>query len=63
MSDDPKKKGPADRTRISLGEDYEVRYWTEKFGVSKETLQAAIHQVGNSTEKVAAALAKKRSSL
>lgn len=55
MIDDPKKKGPADSSRISLSEDHEVRYWTEKFGVSKETLQAAVHEVGNSAEKVAAA--------
>lgn len=31
-------KGPADRSRINLSEDYEVQYWTQEFGVSKEEL-------------------------
>jgi len=32
MSDDPKKKGRQDRSRINTSEDYEVRYWSKKFG-------------------------------
>ena len=35
MADDRTNRGPQDRSRINLGEDYEVRYWTDKFGVSK----------------------------
>jgi hypothetical protein len=53
MPDDPTKRGPQDRTRISLTEDFEVRYWTKKFGVSKEELAKAVHAVGHSAEKVA----------
>ena len=30
MSDDPKKKGAQDRSRISTSEDYEVRYLVEE---------------------------------
>ena len=34
MADDPNKRGPADRSRISLLEPHEVQYWADKFGVS-----------------------------
>jgi Protein of unknown function (DUF3606) len=52
MADDKSKRGPQDRSRISLGEDYEVRYWSEKFGVSADRLKAAVNKVGNSAEAV-----------
>jgi Protein of unknown function (DUF3606) len=35
MADDPTKRGRPDRDRIDIDEEYEVRYWTEKFGVSR----------------------------
>ena len=35
MTDDPSKKGVQDRTRINTSEDYEVRYWSEKLGVTQ----------------------------
>ncbi len=28
MADDKTKRGPADRSRINVNEEYEVRYWT-----------------------------------
>jgi hypothetical protein len=30
MADDPTKRGPADRSRISLLEPHEVQYWADK---------------------------------
>jgi hypothetical protein len=54
MADDLSKRGPQDRTRINLNEDYEVRYWTTTLGVSKEQLEAIVRQVGNSVEAVKA---------
>jgi hypothetical protein len=58
MSDDTRNRGEPDRSRISLSEDYEVRYWTEKLGVSAEQLAVAIKQVGNSPDAVRQALGK-----
>lgn len=58
MSDDKTKRGDADRSRISLSEDQEVRYWTERFGVSKEQLAVAINKVGNSADAVRQVLGK-----
>ena len=39
-------RSPRDRYRINMSEDHEVRYWTYALGVSKETLQAAVDEVG-----------------
>ena len=52
MTDDPSKKGVQDRTRINTSEDYELRYWSEKFGVSQDQLKAAVQKVGNSVSAV-----------
>jgi Protein of unknown function (DUF3606) len=57
MSDNKHKTGPQDGKRINLHEDYEVRYWTEALGVSKE-LAALVKEHGNSAEKVRQALGK-----
>lgn len=52
MADNKTLRGPQDRSRIALGEDYEVAYWTERFGVSRERLEQAVEAVGNSAEAV-----------
>jgi hypothetical protein len=56
MSDDTSKRGPADRNRINVNEDYEVRYWSEKFGVSEEQLRAAVARAGVMADDVERAL-------
>ena len=52
MSDDKSKSGGQDRSRISLSDDYEVRDWSEKFGVTPEQLKAAVGAVGNEAKAV-----------
>ena len=52
MADDRNERGPQDSSRVAMGEDYEVRYWTKKFGVSREELQKAVDAVGNSSSAV-----------
>ena len=52
MSDNPNKKGAQERSRISTSEDYEVRYWSKKLGVSPDELKAAVKKVGNSAAAV-----------
>jgi hypothetical protein len=42
----------ADRERIDVNEGYELRDWSTKFGISKEELQRAVQQVGDSAEAV-----------
>lgn len=52
MSDDKNQTGGQDRKRISLSDDYEVRDWSEKFGVTPERLREAVGKVGNQAEDV-----------
>ena len=58
MADDKGNRGPQDRARINLTEDYEVRYWTQKFGVSKTELEKTVAKVGERAAAVAQALGK-----
>ena len=52
MSDDKTNTGGQDRKLISLSEDYEVRDWAAKFGVSENALRTAVERVGNRAEDV-----------
>lgn len=52
MSDDKTRRGPADSSRINIHEDYEVRYWTEKFNCSAQELKAAVAAAGPSVAEV-----------
>lgn len=52
MSDDKSQTGGQDRKLISLSEDYEVRDWAKKFGVTEDGLRAAVARVGNRSEDV-----------
>ena len=60
MSDDKSKTGGQDRTLISLSEDYEVRDWAAKFGVSEAALRTAVVRVGNRAEDVERELGGRR---
>jgi hypothetical protein len=52
VADNKTLRGTQDSSRIAMGEDYEVEYWTEKFGVSRDALQKAVDAVGNSADAV-----------
>ncbi len=48
----------ADRARVSAKQPHEVYYVARKYGVSADTVRQTIKRVGNSREKVYAALEK-----
>lgn len=50
--DDKSKTGSPDSKFINVNEDYEVTYWTEQLGVSKEELVAAVNAIGTSVSAV-----------
>jgi hypothetical protein len=52
MTDDKSKKGAQDQNRINISQEYEVRYWSKKFGVTPDQLRATIRKVGNSVAAV-----------
>jgi hypothetical protein len=52
MSDDKTRANGQDRSRIDVSQDYELRDWSKKFGVSREQLKAAVQAVGDRAEAV-----------
>jgi hypothetical protein len=52
MADDPKQTGKADDTRINVEQDHEVKYWSEKLGVSREQLRSAVAKVGSMVKNI-----------
>jgi hypothetical protein len=58
MADDRSIRGAADRSRINMQEEYEVRYWTQKWNVSREQLAAAVREMGVMAADVARKLGK-----
>ena len=58
MVDDKTKRAPQDAKLTSLTEDYEIEYWTEALGVTRERLAEAVKAVGHSAERVRTYLAE-----
>jgi hypothetical protein len=56
--DNTQNVGSPDRDRINVNEDYEVRYWSEKFGISADELKDAVKSAGTSVKDVEAYLKK-----
>jgi hypothetical protein len=56
MADDKSNRGEPDRSRINLTEDYEVRYWTQALGVSRERLEELVKRHGSSADVIRQAL-------
>ena len=52
MADDKTRSGGQDRARINVNEDYELRDWSKKFGVSPDQLKAAVQAVGTNAAAV-----------
>lgn len=54
------KHRAADKSRIALGEAYEVRYWSKKFKITPAKLKAAVAAAGHSSRKVEAYLSAQK---
>jgi hypothetical protein len=52
MADNLQSAGPQDRSRINVHEEWELRYWTQELGVSKERLAEIVKEVGTSVAAV-----------
>ncbi|MBV7485812.1 DUF3606 domain-containing protein [Bordetella sp. BOR01] len=57
MNDNLHDRGPRDRSRVNIDEEWERHYWSQELGITVEQLQEAVHQVGPSVENVQAYLA------
>lgn len=58
MADDKSNTGGQDRARINVNEDYELRDWSTKFGVTPEELKEAVKKVGPMADDVKKELGK-----
>jgi acetyl-CoA acetyltransferase len=52
MSDDTNNRGGQDRARVAGDQEYEVRYFADKHGISVEEAQRLIDRHGNSREEL-----------
>lgn len=52
MADDKSQTGGQDRSRIDVREDYELRDWSRKFGVTPDDLKRAVQTVGTNAADV-----------
>jgi hypothetical protein len=52
MSDDKTNRGSPDRDRINMNQEHEVRYWSQKLGVTAEELRRAVEAVGPTASAV-----------
>jgi uncharacterized protein DUF3606 len=52
MADNLEKRGGSDRKRIDVNEDYELRDWSKKFGVTPDKLKEAVQAVGDQADRV-----------
>lgn len=59
MADDKSDRGPADRQRVNVNQEHEVRYWCKAFGCTEEELRQAVQRVGVMADDVRRALGKK----
>jgi hypothetical protein len=62
MADNPNLRHGQDRKRVNVHQEHEVRWWTQKWGVSREELEKAVQAVGTSVNKVEEYLNKKAAS-
>lgn len=46
MADDLTKKRPQDASKININEPYEMNYWAEALGRSKEQIISCVKKVG-----------------
>jgi hypothetical protein len=50
MPDDPSNRGAQDRARVAGGQEYEVRHFAERHGITIEQAEQLIDAHGNSRE-------------
>ena len=53
MVDEPANRAGKDRTRIDIGDDHDLRYWSRRFNVSRNEIRRAVEKVGVLTIDVA----------
>jgi hypothetical protein len=58
LPDNLRIRRPQDPTKINIHEEWEVRFWTQKWNITRDQLVTAVRAVGVSTAAVAKFLGK-----
>ena len=58
MADDKSQRGEPDRSRVAGDEEYEVDYFAQKHGLTRDQAQELINRHGNNREKLDAEAAR-----
>src|SRR3954471_5194544 len=61
MADDLRQTGKPDDARINVEQEHELRYWSEKFGVTADEIRQAVKAAGPMVKDVRQKLAGNRS--
>ena len=56
MADNPSETRPQDAKRVNVNQAHELRYWSQKFGVSPEQLKKVVGRVGPMADDVERAI-------
>jgi hypothetical protein len=52
MADNPTIRGQQDRQRINMKQQHQVRYWSERLGVTPDELRQAVDAMGPMADDV-----------
>ena len=52
MPNDTSDRAPSDRSRINMGEAWEIRWWCVQFGATEDELRQAVDAVGPTPAEV-----------
>ena len=47
-----KVKGPEERIKVNINEEFDIKYWTQLFGCTEAELRSAVKAIGNSIDEV-----------
>jgi hypothetical protein len=59
MKMDLQRPALEDRDRVNMSEEWEVQYWTQTLGVSRERLEGAVKVMGSAMSGIKAYLNKR----
>jgi len=54
-----KYRRPADTSKVDIAQDWELKYWSERFGVSRDKLRGAVETAGSQVDAVRSLLRKR----
>lgn len=54
-----KYRRPTDTSKVQIAQDWELKYWSDRFGVSRDKLRNAVAAAGSDVDAVRSLLRKR----